>query len=360
MAKKKAKSDKQEPKAEVQEEAVDPFIGGEEDDLSDMEYIQDETTKSTTETHPPATAEEAELFKEQELDPTPVVDEKDKEEEEEKEVKEDEPKAESEEDEPKAETPEEAEPEAEPKLLEDEPGIPKKRFDEVNERMKKAESDNKSLKEQLDTVVEEKSAPEPEPYDYAAKEKEAMDAILEGDQDKYSRIRAEIRSAERSETLREANKLAAEGDTKLKQTLTFEEAGAKIEDLYPTLSETDENFNAPAREELLDLYVGYAKSGRYTSVAALQKASEVVAKIYDLDAPTEEIEEKTPDNVVKIKQPDVKKKTKMAEDQPPDLDSRAPGTSEEANVDVMAMPDDDFEALPESTKRRLRGDIYTG
>ena len=195
MAKKKAKAENlpEEPVAD----AVDPFVGGEEDDLMDMEYIQDETTTTKIETHPPETEAEAEAVKEQEVeDPTP-------------------PKEEEVDDGVQAEE------EAKEEVLEpepDDPRIPKDRFDEVNERMKRAEEEVKQLKTQLDTTIEEKtveSEPEPEPYDYATKDQEAMDALLEGDAKRYSEIQDEIRQATRDEALREAKKLAAEGDNQV-------------------------------------------------------------------------------------------------------------------------------------------------
>jgi hypothetical protein len=366
MAKKKSPSKKAAGKiakeaseAQVQPEPIDPFIGGEEDDLSDMEYMQDEHT-SAVDTHPPETAEEAEQRAEQKEPEEEETEDVETEEQTETEAEAEEPES-TEEAVPDAEEGEAVDDEVSAES-DDEAGtegrVPKSRFDEVNERMKKAEAKVEGLEKQLETVIEGKTEEIVPEYDYEGKEKEAMDAILEGDTKKYAEIRAEIRAAERQDTLREAEKLAEKGDRTLKETLTFEEAGAKIEEQYPELSQKSEIFNEAAREELLDLYVGYAKSGSYTSVQALQKAAKVVAKVYDLGAKDEVVEDKEPDNVVTLKQPDVKKKIKVAEDQPPELESRAPGTSgAEPTIDVVNMPDDEFEALPESTKRRLRGDV---
>ena len=349
MPKKKAENLPEEPIAE----AVDPFIGGEEDDLSDMEYIQDETTTTKVETHPPETKAEAEALAEAEEVEA---------EEETEEVEEDVQPEEAEEE--TVETAEaEEEPEAESEVLDDEIEIkvPKNRFDEVNARMKNAEKKVEQLEKQLETVIEEKiEEPEPEPYDYEAKEKEAMEAMLEGDAEKYSRINAEIREAEKAELVREAKKLASEGDQQLQETLTFEEAAAKIEEKYPSFVEGAEGFNKEAYNELLDLFQGYARSGNYTRVQALQRAAEKAVHMYDIqaadeDSPVEE-EETRPDNVVDIKKPDIKRKTKVADAQPPVMESGAAKESE-PTVDVGSMSDEEYEALPESTKRRLRGDV---
>ena len=232
--------------------------------------------------------------------------------------------------------------------------MPYERFDEVNKKRKAAEEETARLKKQLEDVVEEKTPePEPEPYDYAAQEKAAMDALLEGDQDKYAQLRAEIRAAEREETLREARKIASEGDKHLQENLTFEEAGDRIEAQYPQFSQNSDVYNDAAREEMLDLYVGYAKSGLYTRVQALQKAADNAAKIH-----ASELNRTEPDNVVTMKQPDTKKKIKAAKDQPPTMEGRAAESDEEpSHDDLSSMSDEEYEALPESTKRRMRGDI---
>lgn len=327
-------------KEEPQEEMVDLFVGGEEDDLSDMEYIQDETKTTKVDTHPPETKDEADAIAEAE------------------------PAEEVTDEEPTSEEPAPSE-EAEPEKAEEEPvpdddegiKVPKDRFDEVNQRMKDAEAENRNLKTQLETVVEEKNEePEPEPYDYKAKEKEAMDALLEGDSEKYSAINEEIRAAEKAEYIREAQKLASKGDQELKEGLTFDEAGAQIEADFPAFVEGGEGYNPEAREELMDLYVGYAKSGIYTRVQALQRAAAKAAKMHGL-TPSSEPPEEVPDNVVDIKPTDVKSKVAADKAQPPAMESAAENSTEEPIKDFNSMSDEEFEALPESTKRRARGDF---
>ena len=186
-----------------------------------------------------------------------------------------------------------------------------------------------------------------------------MDALLEGDSKKYTAIRNEIRSAERDETLREAKRIASQGDTELQETMTFDEIGAQIEQDYPQFVENSDSFESEAREEMLDLYVGYAKSGIYTRAQALQRAADKAAKIHGLDksGETKEVVIDDPKKVVDIKSVDAKKKAAAANAQPPTMESRAEGTSEEPRVDVGSMSDEEFDAMPEATKRRLRGDV---
>lgn len=325
------------------------FIGGEEDDLSDMEYVQDENSTMKVETQPPETKEDAQLLAEMD------------------EAQDDAIAAELEENSDDADATEptdttddvkeEAVVEEEVEEVTEVAKIPKERFDEVNDRMKQAEKERDELKARLNATAEEKhEEPEPEPFDYKAKEKEAMDAMLEGDADTYSAINEEIRLAEKAEYVREAQKIAKQGDQEVQEALTFDEVGAKIERDFPQFVEGGESYNSQAREELMDLYVGYAKSGLYTRAQALQHAADKAAKIHgllDVAPGTEEIA----DNVVDIKKTDAKKKSAVSNAQPPVMEGRAAGMNEEPRIDVMSMSDEEFEALPESTKRRARGDI---
>ena len=362
MAKKKAKAEKQAPENEL-EELDNLFVGGEEDDLSGMEYIQDETMTDRVETHPPETKDEADALAEQAAAEEKSDDKTDTDgditaEGEEETSAEEKSEEAGKGDEESAEEAEDKTDSAETgakedgKVVDDELKIPKERFDEVNDRMKAAEAKVETLQTQLESAVEEEE--ELEPYDYKAKEAEAVEAMLEGDAEKYSAVHQEIRTAEKAEYLREAKKLAAQGDQQLQESLTFEEAGVKIEADYPAFAETSEVYDKAAREELLDLYVGYAQSGIYTRVQALQRAADKAAKIHGLVATTEQ-EEEVPDNVVDIKKPDVEKKAGIANAQPPVAESTSKD-KEEPQRDFGSMSDEEFEALPESTKRRARGD----
>jgi hypothetical protein len=107
---------------------------------------------------------------------------------------------------------------------------------------------------------------------------------------------------------------------------------------------------------MIELYLGYARSGSYTRVQALQRAATQAARIYGLTAVTDIVPE-VPDNVIAIKPSDPKKKAEVANSQPPAMEARAPGSSEEPVIDFASMSDEEFDALPESTKRRARGDI---
>ena len=62
------------------------------------------------------------------------------------------------------------------------------------------------------------------------------------------------------------------------------------------------------------------------------------------------------DEVAK-KRAQVSKKLKAAEAQPPELPGESSSVHGEKGLDVSNMTEEEFDALPEATLRRLRGDI---
>lgn len=343
MGKKKAADADAAPQPEI----PSVYIGADtDDDIMEMQYIQDETNTTKVDTHPPETKEEAEEMRRLATESEP----------EEAEAVEDEVVAE-EKAKPEAEA--EAELEPEPEDIQ----VPKSRFDEVNNRMKAAEQKAKELEEKINALstkheepVEDKAEPEPEPFDYTTKEKEAMNALLEGDEAQYLALREEIRQAERTEALREAKKLASEGDQQSREALEFTETGRQIESEYPQLVPETDGFNKDAYDEVMELYVGYSRTGQYSRSEALRKATDKAAKIHGLNKASAK---PTPDNVVSItdkKQPNLSKKAEVANNQPPVMQSGVE-QNDEPSTDILSMSDEEFNALPEASKRRLRGDV---
>jgi hypothetical protein len=348
MAKDKKRDDQgrfvKEDDGKQEETDFNPFVGGEDDDLMDMKYVQDEST-IVENTHPPETKEEAEILAAERAEAA-------------KQEEDDGVRTEETDEEATEEVSAQAEEEDTEEAVEEEPKIPKSRFDEVNEAKKKEKERADRLEKQLEDLVEKKKEPEPEPFDYAEKEKESYDAFLEGDTEKYSTIQQEIRAAQKEELRREAERIAAEGDQTVRETLTFEETGERIETEYPALVRDSENFNEDAYSDLMDLYVGYVNTGRYSRADALQMAADKSVRIHGLKKQGSNLAKDGDNKVVELstKKPDLKKKQKVAESQPPLKESGA-AREDQPLVDVASMSDEEFAALPEATKRRLRGDV---
>jgi len=270
---------------------------------------------------------------------------------------EEEPKAEEQE-EPEAEEQEESEAEEEEDVR-----IPKARFDEVNEERKRYKEELEQLRRELEELKrgrETKTTPEDEEevedldvpaYDFEAKEREYAQALLDGDTAKASALRKEINeklveiaSAVSSREARQAQEL-------VRQQLAYEKAVEELNAKYPELVPDNPNYDQGVIDEIFDLYEGYVMKG-LTPADAIRKSTEIIAKLHGLG---QKPEEEQPKAGLK-KQPKVDKKLEAKKKQPPRQSGASPREAEE-EYDILNMTEEEFDALPDSVKKRLRGDF---
>ena len=236
--------------------------------------------------------------------------------------------------------------------------IPKNRFDEVNERMKRAERELEEYRKQLE---ETRKASEPG-FDFDAKEKDYMEAVLDGDNEKALAIRREIRAAERAEFEATTAKVEESSVARVRAQAAFDETVATLEANVPELNPDNERFNEALVKEIVDLQHGILQSGaKLTAAEALMKAAKYVVG----DAAEYGVEEapETPPPATKAKQEEkrkreVKRNVDVAKGQPNKLDAGDNGTfAGDGTLNIDTMSEAEFDALPESKKRELRGDV---
>lgn len=227
------------------------------------------------------------------------------------------------------------------------PMIPKRRFDEVNERMKRAE-------QKLAEAEATQKANEPaqtSDFDFDAKEAEYMEAVLDGESDRALSIRREIRAAEE---VVYANKIASVQESAVTQSKIQREFEAVVHDLESKVDRFNPNseaFDEALVGEVLELQRGLVNQG-YTPGDALNRAARYV--VPDLDAPAAEPAAPAP----APRKTNVKQKVAASKQQPQPLsagDNSSSGGDGVINVD--ALTEAEFDALPESKKRELRGDV---
>lgn len=299
-------------------------------------------------------------FEEPEAEPeTEEAEETVAETEEAEEVEAEEPVAETEEPEAEAEEPEEqetetpvAEAEAEEKKA---PMVPKSRLDEVLNKQK-------ALQKQLDDInaAKEQADTAPETYDFDAKELEYQNFVLDGETEKAVALRREIRNAERNglefEMRREMNQTVAQD----RQMTALQQAATAMEEAYPVFDRNHRDFNEDYTTEVVELRDAFIAKGD-DAVDALSKAVKYVVKDRELDGQADPVPSlaatpKSDDEVAK-KRAQVSKKLKAAESQPPELPGESSSSHGEKGQDISAMTEEEFDALPAATLKRLRGDI---
>ena len=257
-----------------------------------------------------------------------------------------------EETEPEAEL--EEEPEVEEKAAK-KPMVPKARLDEVLAKQK-------ALQKQLDEInaANEKAEEAPESYDFDAKEVEYQNMVLDGETDKAVALRREIRKAEREQLEYEMRQEMSQTVNQDRQMTALQQAANAMEDAYPVFDRNSDDFNEDMTNEVVELRDAFIMKG-YEAVDALSKAVKYVVKDHDLDqaqesAPSLAGKAQKSDELAK-KRAQVSKKLKAAEAQPPELPGESSSNHGEKGLDLSTMTEEEFDALPEATLRRLRGDI---
>ena len=254
-----------------------------------------------------------------------------------------------------AETEAKAESEAEPEQEQPKkPMVPKSRLDEVLAKQK-------ALQKQLDDLKAQNEKPEdaPEEYEFAKKEVEYQNLLLDGEAEKAAALRQEIRKAERDQISYEMRQEMSQKVAHNQQATALQTAAADLEANFPVFDQNSESFNKEYTQEVVDLRDAFITQG-YGAVDALSKAANFVIKSYDIAEPAPSLgtESKKPstDEVAK-KRAEVDRKIKAAEAQPPELTGESSANKGEKAMDVTTMSEEEFNALPEATLKRLRGDI---
>jgi hypothetical protein len=258
--------------------------------------------------------------------------------------------------EPEAEADVEADPEPEP-APEPEPEakghtIPKYRFDEVNERRKAAERRNAELEAQ-NRANDPANAID---FDFDGKERKYAELVMDGDHDNALALRREIRAAEQAAYRAMAEQQSARTREATKEELQFDTTVQELNTAYPAFDPNTESYDKELVDEALDLHAGFVARG-YSAAAALRKAVRYVAAANDMvaagSAPVEV--PSSLDKAPAAKKTNVKAKLDAATRQPPK--QQGVGIAKEKKMDLNSMSEEEFDALPEATLRRLRGDV---
>jgi hypothetical protein len=212
-----------------------------------------------------------------------------------------------------------------------EPMIPKSRLDQVLQKQKALETQLQEAQNPAPEAIEK--APE---YDFDVKEQEYQTLVLEGDQDKATKLRAEIREAEKQQMMFEMQSRMGHTVKRSQEEADLLAKAAEVEAKYPALDQNSATFDEPKAKEVLELR---------DEAVNLIMPSPVDEKTLD------PVEQKV---VEKKKVANVNKKIAAAESQPPAMKGK---NKTEKKVDINTLSIDEFDALPAETLKRMRGDF---
>jgi hypothetical protein len=248
--------------------------------------------------------------------------------------------------EPEPEVVAEAEPEPEP-VKEEKPDdiqIPKQRLDAEIARRKQLEETLQRMQQR--TKQEEVKAPE---YDFDGKEKEYLQAMWAGEEDKALSLRQEMRAAEAEQHRFTAEQLASTSTTQAEANVRFNQTVAQITTENPLYNPEHENYNKTVTDYTLGLRDKFMAAGDDPSSALVEAYSITKAQYPELFAP----KQATP----AVSNANIQEKLAAANRQPPALGGDSGVSRGESVLDVNTLSQEEFDALPAATLQRLRGDI---
>ena len=271
--------------------------------------------------------------------------------------------AEDETEEPTAEKPEETvsedeqstEEETKPELAEEKPTkkpmVPKARLDEVLNKQK-------ALQKQIDDMkAAQQPAPDaPEEFDFVAKEMDYQNHLLDGDAEKAASVRAEIRQAERVQIEYEMTQKMTDTVSNNHQANALQQAAAALEADFPVFDQKSTAYDEAMTTEVIELRDAFMVQGA-NPVAALSRAAKFVITENNLVDNSETGSTLGTTDEMSKKRAEVNKKLKAADAQPPEMGGEGAATRGEKALDLTSMTEEEFDALPEATLKRLRGDI---
>ena len=235
------------------------------------------------------------------------------------------------------------------------PMVPKARLDEVLAKQK-------ALQKQLDDMKEAQAPAEdaPEEFDYDKGELEYQQLVLDGEAEKAAALRQQMRKSEREQIAYEMRKEMGNTVSQNAQETALATAAKELEEAFPVFDHNSEVFDQDLTQEVVGLRDAFITQG-YEAVDALSKAVNFVVKSNDLEAESETpslAATKNTQNVADKKRKEVSRKLKAAESQPPEMPGESSSARGEQAVNLGNLTEDEFNALPDATLKRLRGDLF--
>lgn len=237
-------------------------------------------------------------------------------------------------------------------------GIPRHRFNEVNQRMREAEAENASLKAEREAGKAETV----DKFDFDAAEEEYMGLLLDGKTKDASAARRVIREAEKAEFKAEAK---AETMTEVDSTHAERVLNAlttEAENLFPQFDAKAAEFDPAIVAKTVTFMRGYQAQGETPDEAFISALADAIEffGLDDTESPGDVVTPKTGKTVTK-KDPIRKVKEKIAASKKAvrPLADAGQGSADAGTVipDIDQMSEDELDALPESMLARMRGDI---
>lgn len=231
--------------------------------------------------------------------------------------------------------------------------IPKSRYDSASNRANTAEERNAEL-ETENASLRESSKKDPDAPDIDTQlsdlDRKIEEARADNNIDQVVALGKEQRTLEREHTQEVATTTSTAAGKAAREQIQLDTVVDDLEEQYDILNEDHEDFDQAVIGEILDIQQGLVLTGKYSPAQAMRKASKLVL-------PETVTTSGTPDPKVT----NIKKNLKTAEKIPPDTTDKGENSDKGGDIEdasaVNEMTMEEFDAIPESTLKRLRGDL---
>lgn len=234
--------------------------------------------------------------------------------------------------------------------------IPKARLDEVLDKLKASQKELEDMK-----LAQTPPPDAPEAYNFDEKEAEYMNLVLDGQQKEAVSLRQQIRTAEKTQLEWEMSQKMAETVSYNQTATTLQRAASELEATFPVFDKNSDQYSEEMTQEVIELRDAFIIKGE-DPVNALSKAASFVVKSNELISAEEQpaLADSTAPKVDEVakKRSEVTKKLGQAKAQPPELPGESTGSRGEKPINLANMSEEEFNALPAATLKRLRGDLY--
>ena len=245
----------------------------------------------------------------------------------------------------------------------DTPMIPKARVDEMlTKERERAEAAERRLAELTSQSKKEEAKVSLTQLETKSAELRQLehDALMDGDKEKAREFSTQRDALNRQIARIENQAEASEVSAQALETIRVETTISSLKDLYPQLDEKAAEYDQELVDDVLDKQRGYMERERMSPSAALAKAAKVIMGRQAQAPASAEGAGLAKGQNVDRKAAAVAKNVAAAAAQPANLkiagmDSDKSGAK--GLPDINKMSRDEYDALPEATKARMRGDV---
>lgn len=247
----------------------------------------------------------------------------------------------------------------------EEPRIPKSRFDEQigKERSAREAAERRvaEMEQQLKQVSRTEDAEKLE-GEIVELEKTHTKLLLDGEAEKAAEAMRQIRMKERQIAIGEATHMSAQAKDEAREEIRMDIAIERLQSEYPALDSENEAYDETLVQMTLAMQRQLMETERLPGSRALVKAAATVMERFSRGAAAEKSSDAAGLGAAKVTD---RKAEQVAKNL--DTSKRQPGSTKDVGVDsdkigtktaidVSQLSFEEFKALPESTKAKLRGD----